>query len=74
MTYSLLQSQTKVVTVVVELGGVEQDRIEGKDLRKVAASYFQAPQLRGSYQLTVTALDVNDCASTADRPMTVTVQ
>ena len=74
MTYSLLQSKTPVTILVVKLDGVEQDRVTGSDLKKIAGSYFTAPKVRGSYMLTVEAITAAGCSDGATRPMTVVVK
>ncbi len=74
VTYSLRASLNPVTLVIVKMNGLEQDRLTGSDLRKVAGSYFQAPDQRGTYALSVEARDANGCADGGARPMTVTVQ
>lgn len=73
VTYSLLTSTSAVIELIVKLDGVQQDRLTGSDLRKVAGSYFQLPLRRGSYALTVEAKD-GICTDGSARPMTVVVQ
>ena len=72
--YTLMQSRNAVTTVIVMFNGVEQDRLTGTDLRKVAGSYFNVGTVRGSYQLSVEARDATGCSDGATRPMTVTVK
>jgi hypothetical protein len=72
--FSLTASQKPVTTVITRLNGVEQDRLTGEDLRKVAGAYFQLPLGRASYALTVEARDATGCSDGAARPMTVVVQ
>ncbi len=74
VTYSLRSSLNAVTLLIVRLNGEEQDRLTGSDLRKVAGSYFQAPETRGTYALSVEAQDANACADGASRPMTVQVK
>ena len=74
VTYSLLNSKNPVTTLIVNLGGVETDRVTGSDLRKIAGSYFRVPSVRGSYMLSVEARDAGGCSDGANRPMTVVVQ
>lgn len=63
-----------MTTLIVRLDSVQQDRLTGSDLRKVAGSYFQLPLRRGSYALTVEAQDATGCSDGSNRPMTVVVQ
>lgn len=74
VTYSLLGSRNPVTMVIVKFDGVEQDRLTGSDLRKVAGSYFYVGLRRGSFMLTVEARDSSGCSDGATRPMTVNVQ
>lgn len=74
VTYSLLSSTSPVTTLIVRFNGQERDRLTGSDLRKVAGSYFSAGLSRGSFALSVEALDAEGCSDGATRPMTVVVQ
>lgn len=74
VTFSLRSSLNPVTLLIVRLNGQEQDRLTGSDLRKVAGSYFEAPNTPGSYALSVEAQDTNACADGASRPMTVEVK
>lgn len=60
--------------VIVKFNNVEQDRLTGSDLRKVAGSYFNVGATRGSYALSVEARDAEGCTDGATRPMTVVVK
>jgi hypothetical protein len=71
--FSLLQSRDPVVAVITKMNGVERDRIEGLDLRKVPGAYIQLPTVAGSYALSVEARTAAGCSALADRPMTVVV-
>lgn len=74
VTFSLLRSRNPVTLLIVRFDGVEQDRLVGDDLRKVAGSYFTVPLRPGSYMLSVEARDPGGCSDGATRPMTVVVQ
>ena len=73
VTYSLGRSATVVTTVIVKLNGIEQDRLIGNDLKRVAGSYFRVPTTPGTYSLTVDAFNADGCSDTDNRPMTVVV-
>jgi hypothetical protein len=69
-----MNSRNPVTEVIVKFNNVEQDRLTGSDLRKVAGSYFAVGATRGSFSLTVEARDAGGCSDGATRPMTVNVK
>jgi chitinase len=74
VNFSLTQSANAITTLVVKLNNVEQGRVTAGDLRMVAALYYKAPAVAGSYQLSVEAFDAQGCTDLANRPMTVNVK
>ena len=68
-----LTNPAPIVNVQVRLDTLLASELRGEDLRAAAGSRFIVPRTPGSYNMIVSARDVNGCmsATTVARPVTV---